>query len=496
MKPVLLGIDIGTSGCKITVVDPEGRILDEGFGAYQTRHPQPGWSEQDPEDWWRVTCEVLRTLSARRTDEIAAIGLDGTTHNAVLTDGAFRPLRPAIMWTDQRSAPEAAALPKERILQITYQTPSSTWTLPQIRWLQAHQPEVPARTAHVFFTKDWVRHHLTGTWETDHIEAQGSLLYDIHRRTWSEELCGLAGLPVACLPPLVEPTTVVGSVTPQAAAATGLKTGTPVIAGSSDTAVEDYAAGAIRPGQVVLKLATAGNVNVITAAPHPNPRTLTYSHVVPGLWYTALGTNTAASALRWFRDTFCGAETSYALLDEMAAAAPPGSDGLFFHPYLLGERAPYWDPNLRGSFTGATMRHGKAHFVRALLEGVAWSLCDCFRAVGEMRLPADEVRLIGGGSRSTLWSQIVADIFARPVVRPAGCDASFGAALLAGIGIRLFADELDAVRRCTRVRDTVTPDARAAGIYARLFPLYCRIHDQMAGVYAALAEANQETACP
>lgn len=508
MKDLLLGIDVGTSGCKITAIDLEGRIVDQAFDEYETFHPQPGHSEQDPEEWYTVVCKSLRAMFARekcRADAVVALSLDGSTHNAVLAGSDFVPLRRAIMWTDQRSAPQAAWLEKqagEQIFNTTYQKPSPTWTLPQMLWLKEHEPEVLARTAHILFTKDYVRWRLTNTWETDHIEAQGSLFYDMNKRAWAADLARLAGLPAACLPPLVRPTDVVGSVTAAAAAATGLRAGMPVIAGCSDSAVEDYAAGAIQPGQMILKLATAGNVNVMTGEPHPHPRTLTYSHVIPGLWYSVVATNTAASAERWFRDLFCGQEMAqakeqdksvYSLMHEAAAAVAPGADGLFFHPYLLGERAPYWDPKLRGSFVGATMRHSKAHFLRALLEGVAYSLRDCFRTILEMRLPVHEIRLIGGGARSTLWSQITSDIFARPVVRPAGCDASFGAALLAGVGAGVFADEADAVRRCTRVQDVLQPDARAAQIYAKLFPLYCRIHDDLAGTYAELSRVLEES---
>jgi xylulokinase len=502
-KDVLLGIDIGTSGCKVMAIDTAGGLIDEGFAEYQTLRPQPGYSEQNPDDWYRVVSQLLCALFARgkcRPGRIAALGLDGSTHNAVLADGEFAPLRPAIMWTDQRSAPQASQLDLlagERIFETAYQRPSPTWTLPQLLWLKEHEPDVLARTEHVLFTKDYVRYRLTGTWETDHIEAQGSLLYDMKRRAWSSELCGMAGLPAETLPPLVSPTCVTGAVTARAASETGLAEGTPVVAGCSDSAVEDYAAGAVRPGQMIIKLATAGNVNVMTAEPHPHRATLTYSHVIPGLWYTVVATNTAASAERWFRDLCCSEEveqakargtTAYALMHRMAAQVPPGADGLFFHPYLLGERAPYWDPNLRGSFVGVTMSHGKPHFLRALMEGVAYSLRDCFRIVEQMDLPVNEVRLIGGGARSTFWSQIISDIFARPVVRPARCDASFGSALLAGVGIGVFSSEADAVSQCTRVRDVLQPDPRTSGIYARLFPLYCRIHDDLAATYTAVAD--------
>ena len=502
MSELLLGIDVGTSGCKITVVDRQGHIIDEAFGEYETFRPRPGYSEQDADDWYRVACELLLAIFQRgkyKSKNIAAISLVGSTHNAVLMDTQFKPLRRAIMWTDYRSTAQAAHLEElagEFIFRTAYQKPSPTWTLPQIRWIKEHEPEVLEKTKYVMFTKDYVRHRLTGTWETDYIEAQGSLFYDMNRRTWSEELCKMAGLPIRALPPLVNPVDVVGAVTFTAAKETGLTEGTPVVVGCSDSAVEDYAAGAIEPGQMILKLATAGNVNVMTGEPHPTPETLTYSHVIPGMWYTVVATNTAASAERWFRDLFCHEEilqaekqgkSVYEMMHRRAANVPPGAEGLFFHPYLLGERAPYWDPNLRGSFIGATMQHGKGHFIRALLEGVAYSLRDCFRTIEAMSLPVHEIRLIGGGAKSTLWSQIISDLFSRSVVRPVGCDASFGAALLAGVGIGFFADEAEAVRQCCKTRDVIEPNEATAETYAKLFPFYCKIHDDLAETYTKLA---------
>ena len=504
---LLLGIDIGTSGCKVTVIDRRGQIVDSCLGEITSSHPHPGWAEQNPDDWYATACRVLGELFGRgrcQSEQIAALALDGSTHNAVLADANFRPLRPAIMWTDQRSVRQAAQLEAEAgetIFRIGYQKPSPTWTLPQFRWVAENDPQAMQRTAHVLFTKDYVRHQLTGTWETDPIEAQGSLLIDMAAGCWSEELCRLAGISRDVLPPFAAPTQVVGCVTEKAARETGLRQGTPVATGCSDSAVEDYAAGAIRPGQMILKLATAGNVNVMTDKPHPHPRTLTYSHVIPGMWYTVAATNTAASAERWFRDVFCQDDVSqaasegrsvYQRLHEAAARVSPGAEGLFFHPYLLGERSPYWDPNLRGSFVGATMRHGKPHFVRALLEGVAFSLRDCFRTIVEMGLPVEEIRLIGGGAKSDLWTQILSDIFDRPIVRPDGCDASFGAALLAGVAIGVFADPVEAVERSVRTGPAVLPRPDVVARYARWFPLYRAIHDALAPSYTQIAAAMAE----
>ena len=500
---ILLGIDIGTSGCKVTAIDERGRILDEGFAEYEASHPHPGWAEQNPEDWCSAVRDILGTMRQRGvTDfaDIAALALDGSTHNAVLLDGGMNVVRPTIMWTDQRAVAESAELNQKHgdaVFRTAYQMAAPTWTLPQFLWLQRHEPDILPRTSHVMFVKDYVRWRLTGEWCTDTIEAQGTLFFDMAGKRWSQELCGLGKIPLHILPPLVAPTDVVGKVTTAAAVEFGLPKGIPVVCGCSDSAVEDYAAGAIDPGSCILKLATAGNVNVMTDRAVPHPKTLTYSHVVPGLWYTVVATNTAALAQRWFRDHFCAEELAesarsgrkvYAIMDDEAAQSPPGANGLFFHPYLQGERAPYWDPQLRASFVGATMRHTRADFIRALLEGVVYSLRDCFRTIEDMGLPVTEFRLIGGGAKSALWTQIVADLFGREIIVPQGCDASFGSALLAGVGIGVFADECEAVRQCLRERDPVAPDPERHAQYAKRLSLYYRIHDVLADVYHELEE--------
>lgn len=497
----LLGIDLGTSGCKATLISLDGAVLGEGYEEYATSHPRPDQAEQEPRDWLAAVRRALDTVAARcgGWQGLRAVALDGSTHNTVLLDAAGEVVRPVIMWTDQRSVVESRWLQAnhgEQIFATAYQRPTPTWSLPQMRWLATHEPEALRRTRHILFAKDFLRWKLAGCMVTDHIEAQGTLFYDMGKRCWSAALCALGGVPVAALPELVEPTAVVGTITAAGAAWTGLPVGVPVVAGASDSAIEDYAAGAIEPGQCVVKLATAGNVNVMTAAPHPHPQTLTYGHVVPGLWYTVSATNTAASAKRWFRDLFCATEAAEAtqrgvsvfqLIDDLGAASPIGADGILFHPYLLGERAPYWDADLRASFVGVRMSHRKGDFVRALMEGVAFSLRDCLRVIEDMKLPVNEIRLIGGGAKSALWSRIVCDVFGRRLLRPEGCDASFGSALIAGVGVGIYADPRAAVRRCLHIADTLEPDAAAQARYAGLFERYLRVHDALAPVYHAVA---------
>ena len=498
---ILLGIDFGTGGCKVTAITPDGALVGEASVEYATHHDHPGWSEQEPQDWWKATCAALRKLADQGVDlgDVAALALDGSTHNAVLLDADWRPVRRTIMWTDQRATAECEALRSEgahplgeRIFARCFQMPAPTWTLPQLMWLKAHEPEALARTEHVLFVKDYVRHLLTGKAATDYIEAQGTLLWDVSGSAadsgasgrWDPDLLALAGLRPEAMPRIVAPTAVVGGVSTAAATATGLRAGTPVVCGSSDSAVEDYGAGAVEPGDLILKLATAGNVNSMTAEPHPHPKTLTYGHIVPGMWYSVSATNAAALCMRWLRDAFYGdlhrKENLYALVDAEASSSPVGAGGVMFHPYLQGERCPYWDPALRASFTGVSISSTRGDFARALMEGVAFSLRDCYRTLEEMRLPVKRIFLIGGGARSKLWSEIVANVFDCAVAVPSPGDASFGAALLAGTGIGLFRDVKDAVSRCLRIHRTITPDPETAAAYAKLFARYRAVHDALA----------------
>lgn len=500
MDRLLLGIDFGTGGCKVTAITFDGRIVGDCSVEYTTFHEYSNWSEQNPADWYSACCQALKKLSESGVDlkKVESVSFDGSTHNAVLLDGKMNPLRRTIMWTDQRSTEECAALReiKDKILHIAYQMPTPTWTLPQLMWLQKHEPEVMKKVKHILFVKDYVRYLFTGVAVTDYIEAQGTLFYDMGEQQWSTELAELAGLSRKVLPELVTPTTQTGVVTAQAARDTGLTEGIPVICGTSDSAVEDYGAGAIEPGDAIIKLATAGNVNVMTDRAYPDPGTLTYSHVIPGMWYTVAATNAAALCQRWFRDLFCQEEAAfaetcgkkvYALMDELAEKSPIGANGVFFHPYLQGERSPYWDANLRASFTGVSIASQKGDFIRALFEGVAFSLLDCYGLIENMGLPVKRIFFIGGGAKSRLWSEIVCNIFNLPVQVPTVGDASFGTALLAGTGIGVWKDSAEAVKHCLSIDREMIPDPAKSALYKELFAEYKSIHAALAPVYAARA---------
>jgi xylulokinase len=497
----LLGIDLGTGGCKVTVIDADGHVVASPFTEYPTAHQHPGWSEQDPADWISAVERTVRRAvfdAAIDPASVAALALDGSTHNAVLIGSADEVLRPCIMWTDQRSGEQCKRLEAEAsdtIFRIGMHRPTPTWTLPQLAWVRDHEPDVYSKVRRIAFTKDYVREWMTGRPGTDWIEAQGSLLFDARQRAWSAELRGLIDLSMSALPPILAPTAVAGRLLSSPARAMGLREGTPVIVGCSDTAAEDYGVGAIAPDDAIVKMATAGNVNVMVAGARPTRETLTYPHVIDGLWYTVTATNSCASSNRWFRDALGGEEVAeaartgedaYVQLDRRAARVPVGASGLLFHPYLLGERSPYWDPKLRGSFVGFTMRHTKDHFARAVLEGVAMSLRDCLEALRRAGFSVRAAVPIGGGAKSRLWLGILCNVLGIPLRRVAVTDASFGAALLAGVGVGLYASAAEAARRCVRVTETIEPDAKVNGEYERLFEIYRDTHDALAAIHHRL----------
>ena len=325
------------------------------------------------------------------------------------------------------------------------------------------------------------------------------MFFDADKKKWSERLCDVMGFPVGNLPKVVAPTEIVGRVTAQASRETGLSEGTLVIAGASDTSLEVLGAGAVRLGQATVKLATAGRICIVTNKAYPHSLLFNYYHVIPGLWYPGTGTRSCAASYRWYRDTFGDYEkdrsrkagrSAYALLDEAAETIPVGSEGLFFHPYLLGELTPHKDPYLRASFTGFSMKHTKAHANRAVLEGVAFSLRDCLTVVENLRLDIEEARIIGGGAQSPLWRQIVADVLGLEVSKAVVDDSSFGAALLAGVSTSVFSDFEEAVNRSVRIEETVKPNLENHNKYEKLFALYKEIHNNLAGTYRRLSELN------
>jgi len=452
---VVLGVDLGTSGCKVCAVTADGRLLHATSAAYPTHRPAPGWAEHDPGNWLLAVAEATRALLAEgavTAAAVAGLALSTAAHVGVLLDAAGRPLRRAILWSDQRSREEVARLEA------------------------AAGPEI---------LKDFVIEWLTGRAVSDPATALASQLFDPTRNCWSEPLCALADVRPAMLPEVAEATTVAGGLTASAASALGLRAGTPVVIGTLDSAAETCGAGATRPGQCVVRLATAGGVHVVLPGPRPHPQLITYPHPVKPLWYCQAGTSACASAVRWAMDCLGGGRAiSFADWDALAASVPRGAEGLVFHPYLAGERCPHWDPKLRASFIGLTPRHGRGHFARAVYEGAALSIRDALSVVEGFGLADEPFAVVGGGVRSGIWTRILADVLGRPLETAAEADSSYGAALIGLVGLGLAGD-LAAIARGRRAR-RLDPDPAGVDFYRRLFGIYRRLHRQLAPEYHAL----------
>ena len=484
----LLGIDFGGGASKATLIDTNGNIIAENTVEYPTLYPVIGACEQNPEDWINALCENSKALflkSGIDAGDILAVALDSATHTFLVCDSDFKPLRNAIHWTDTRSRKQADRLREElgeEIFLKSFHKPDTIWTLPQLVWLKENEPEVFNKISYIFFEKDYIRYYLTEVFCTDYIEAEGSMLFDCNKMQWDEELCALAGISAAMLPPIVNPTDIIGKVTKTSADATGLKEGTPVICGTTDTVMEVFASGAVNKGDVTVKLATAGRVCVITDKPYPDRHLVNYSHITENLWYPGTATKSCAASYRWYRDTFGG---SYKDLDSGAAEIPIGCEGLIFHPYLNGELTPYADPALCGSFTGVRATHTKAHFTRAVLEGVAYSLLDSKQYLDSLNIPYNSVATaIGGGTKGALWRQMIADALGIALKTTKSSDSSFGSAMLAGIAVGVFKNANDAVKKCVEQVDVTYPNPENTVKYQEVFKSYKKIHDALAPIYS------------
>lgn len=492
----LLGADVGSSSCKVVLIDHTGREHASGQKAYDTLYSQPGWAEQDPEEWYRTFCQAVRkslTVTDIQARQIQAISITGPAHNVVLMGENDQILRPVIHWSDRRSTPQAEWLAEEHgdlIFETTFQTVNPSWTLAQLFWVQQNQPEIWSKVKRIFLQKDYVIYRLTGSWQTDSYDAVGTQIYNVKQRSWSKELCEILDLPLSVLPPIGEATQISGFVSKVAADETGLAAGTPVAIGSGDSVVEALGVGVIETGQCIIKLATSGAVNVVTEEPQPSPLTMTYAHVIPRRWYSISATNSGASSAMWFRKAFAFNDaigSGFSAMEELASASNPGSEGLIFHPYLQGERAPYWDPRMRGDFVGITVSHQQKHFARAVLEGVAFSLRDCLEMVKIIGLPITDITILGGGARSKLWRQILTDILGQIVRYPEGPATEYGAALLAGVAGGVYSNLYQAAEYCLKAKD-LEPEGANIPRYEDLFSLYQRVTENLIPIQHALSE--------
>lgn len=493
----MLGIDVSTTATKALLIDDHGAVVDVAAAEYSFQTPHPLWSEQDPDLWWQGAIQGIRQLLARtgvNPTKISGVGLTGQMHGLVLLDGQGDVLRPAILWNDQRTAAECEAIHervgRERLIRITGNEALTGFTAPKILWVANHEPDLYARTEHVLLPKDYVRYRLTGAFGTDKAGAAGTLLLDLKARDWSPEILDALDIPLAWLPPTHEGPEITGRVSEEAAALTGLPAGAPVMAGGGDQAAQAVGVGAVQEGVIALTLGTSGVVFAPVDQPfiEPEGRLHAFCHAVPARWHLMGVMLSAAGSLRWYRDALAP-DVSYTDLLAPAEAIAPGSEGLIFLPYLTGERTPYPDPLARGAFVGLTVRHTQAHMTRAVLEGVAFGLRDSFELIKQAGLGRiDQVRVSGGGARSDLWRQILADVLDSELVTVNTTEgAAYGAALLAGVGAGVWPDVDAACDAAIRITGHTAPNSAASARYDRVYAEYQRLYPALKGSFERLA---------
>jgi xylulokinase len=496
-----LGIDSSTTATKALLMGADGEVLSVASSEYTFETPRPMWTEQHPALWWEAAVASIRqVLSQSGLDpaDVKGVGLTGQMHGLVLLDQEGQVLRPAILWNDQRTAAECdemrQRLGQERLIQITGNDALTGFTAPKILWVKHNEPEIFVRVRQILLPKDYVRFKLTGAYASDRAGGAGTLLFDLRKRDWSRTVLEALEIDPAWLPPTFEGTAVTGHITPQAAKATGLKAGTPVVGGGGDQAAAAVGTGAVSEGIVSLSLGTSGVVFASADRPiiEPEGRLHAFCHAVPGKWHLMGVMLSAAGSLRWYRDALAP-NIDFDALIQPATRVQPGSDGLFFLPYLTGERTPHPDPLARGAFVGLTVRHIQPHLTRAVLEGVAFGLRDSFELMkGAGLADITQVRVTGGGAKSAVWRQILADVLGVELVTVNTTEgAAYGAAVLAATGAGAFADAVAACEAIIQVTGRTAPGA-ASATYAKMYPLYRELYPALRPNFNAVAQIETQ----
>jgi xylulokinase len=505
-----MGIDIGTSGCKTLLIDDRGEVIVKATEEYPLSTPRPGWSEQNPEDWWKAVKNTVRRAvkDLDRPDDIKAIGLSGQMHGLVALAADGRVLRPAILWNDQRTGRQCQEVYDtvgglEGLLRLTNNRMLPGYTGGKILWVRQHEPRVYEKTAMMLNPKDYIRFCLTGEYATEVSDASGTGLFDVRRRRWCEPLLEMLDIPRERLPGCHESPEVSGRLGPGVAGELGLRPGVPVAGGGGDSVVQTTGTGLVEPGILGTTIGTAGIVAMALDKCHDNPggNLQVFCNNMPGKWHTMGVTLAAGGSLRWLRDTLCGTEQEvarwlgedvYGLLTREAARVEPGSEGLLFLPYLIGERCPHPDPQAKGAFVGLTLRHDRRHILRSVLECIIYSLKDVTELIKEMGIPILHIRTSGGGALSDLWRQIHADVFGSEVVTVSGSSegGAYGAALVAGAGVGVWGSVEEAVE-VVKAETSTAPITKNMEIYGRLFPIYRDLYvalkhtfDRISDIYA------------
>lgn len=502
MPEYVLGIDVGTGGTRAVIMDEAGRVVRSASEAHEPfTSPQIGWAEQSPEDWWRAACSAVRKVLEEadvRGEAIACVGFSGQMHGAVMLDGSGEVVRPALIWCDVRTGKQCEELNRRigsaRLIELTCNPALTNFTLTKLIWVRENEPENWRRVRSLMLPKDYVRLRMTGERATDVADASGTLLLDVARRQWSKQVLQAAEIEASLLPALYESPEVCAKISVTGAAASGLAAGTPVIAGAGDQAAGATGMGIVRSGSVSATIGTSGVVFAATDRPalDPQGRLHTFCHAAPGRWHVMGVTQAAGLSLQWFRDTFVcpqaqtkdGGQAFEELIAEAATVAA-GSSGLLWAPYLMGERTPYLDPKARGALLGLTASHTRAHVVRAILEGVAFSLQDTFTIFHEMNVPVKSIRLGGGGARSRLWRQIQADVYGHGVERVTAEEgAAYGAAILAGVGAGIWPSVDAACDSVVKILDRLEPDPANADAISANYSAYRRIYPALKAIFS------------
>jgi len=508
----MLGIDVGTTGTRAVIVRPDGHVVGAATGDHQPmRMAKPGWAEQDPEDWWQATLLAVRAAldqAGLKGSDIAAVGFSGQMHGVVLLDKTLAVVRPSLIWCDQRSQAQCdwitGKVGAEQLIQYVSNPALTGFSAPKLLWIRDNEPKIFERAAHFLLPKDFVRFRLTGEFATDVSDASGTLLFDVTNRRWSREMLKALDIDAQLLPRAYESPEITGEITRETAVLTGLAAGTPVVGGAGDQAASAVGNGIVLPGLTSATVGTSGVIFSYTDVPtlDPRGRIHTFCHAVPGKWHVMGVTQGAGLSLRWFRDNFGAAEQWYArhsdvdaydLIIKQAEKIPPGSDGLLWLPYLMGERTPHLDAHARGMWFGLTASHTRAHLIRSILEGVAFSLRDSLEIFRELDIPVEQIRISGGGSRSFLWRAIQADIYGKELATLRTSEGSaLGAALLAGVGAKIYASVEESAREAIEVKESMAPRAENVRIYDRYYQVYRRLYPAVQELAHTLASPNAE----
>jgi xylulokinase len=507
---IVLGLDTGTSGTKAIAMDESGKLLASALVEYPLYSPKPGWAEQDPADWKRAAFEALSELASKiDAAEVKGLGLTGQMHGSVFLDGGNRVLRHALLWCDQRTAKQCDAITSkvgaEKLIEMVSNPALTGFTAPKILWLRDNEPAVYEQVRKVLLPKDYIRYELTGEFATDVADASGTLLLDVKNRCWHKELLSILEIDPVLLPETFEGPEVTGKLTREAAEKTGLPAGIPVIAGGGDQAAGGVGCGIVQKGVLSASLGTSGVVFAFAddISTDPEGRVHTMCHSVPGKWHTMGVVLSAGGSLQWFRNTLADAEMAvakqtgrdpYEYITEAAAAAPPGSEGLLFLPYLTGERTPHKDPFARGAFIGLSIRHTKAHMARAVLEGVAFAMRDSCEIMRGMGIGISEIRASGGGARSPLWRQIMADTGRAPMVTINVDEGpAYGAAILASIAAGMYESVAETCDAIISETGRIDPDPEKAAVYDAWYREYQQAYQALAPGFRRAAELLEDS---